>query len=58
MGKVDEMLALRRDIAERKINCRDNLKKILNEGQYNMVITAYRTHQSEKYQRMKSKGMQ
>jgi hypothetical protein len=57
MVKVDEMLALRRDIAERKTNCRDNLKKILNEEQYNTVITAYRAHQSEKYQRMKNKGM-
>jgi len=57
MGEVDEMLALRRDIAERKILCRDNLKKILNDDQYNMVITEYRKHQSEKYQRMKSKGM-
>jgi len=57
MSKVDEMLALRRDIAERKILCRDNLKKILNDDQYNMVITEYRKHQSEKYQRMKSKGM-
>ena len=57
MGKVDEMLALRRDIAERKVNCRDNLKKILNEDQYNLVVTAYREHQSEKFQRMKNKGM-
>jgi hypothetical protein len=46
MSKVDEMLTLRRDIAQRKVNCRDNLKKILNDEQYNTVITAYRKHQS------------
>lgn len=52
MSNVDEMLAVRRDIAERKVNCRDNLKKILNEQQYNMVITAYQEHMAAKYQMM------
>ena len=47
MSKVDEMLTLRRDIAERKVSCRDNLRKILNKEQYNTVITAYRQHQFE-----------
>ncbi|MCK5361044.1 MAG: hypothetical protein KAJ95_10485 [Gammaproteobacteria bacterium] len=57
MAKVDEMLALRRDIAARKANCRDNLKKILNEDQYNTVINAYSAHQSKKHQRMNNKSM-
>ena len=52
MSNVDEMLAVRRDIAERKVNCRDNLKNILNEQQYNMVITAYQEHMAAKYQMM------
>lgn len=52
MSNVDEMLAVRRDIAERKVNCRDNLKKILNEQQYTMVITAYQEHMAAKYQMM------
>ena len=52
MSKVDEMLAVRRDIAERKVNCRDNLKKILNEEQYNMVITTYQEHMAAKHQKM------
>ena len=58
MSQVDEMLVLRRDIAERKANCRDNLKKILNDEQYNLVIKTYRKHQSEKHQHMKRKSMQ
>ena len=37
MTRVDEMLAVRRSIAERKVNCRDNMKKILNDEQYNLV---------------------
>ena len=53
MSKVDEMLALRRDIAERKVNCRDNLKKILNEQQYNMVLTTYQEHMAARYQKMR-----
>ena len=52
MSKVDEMLAVRRDIAERKVNCRDNLKKILNEEQYNTVITTYQQHRAAKHQKM------
>ena len=52
MSKVDEMLAIRRSIAERKVNCRDNMKKILNEEQYNRVIQTYREHRAEKQQKM------
>lgn len=52
MSKVDEMLAIRRSIAERKVNCRDNMKKILNEEQYNRVIKTYREHRAEKQQKM------
>ena len=52
MSKVDEMLAVRRDIAERKVNCRDNMKKILNEEQYNTVITTYQQHRAAKHQKM------
>jgi len=52
MSKVDEMLAIRRSIAERKVNCRDNMKKILNEEQYNMVNKTYWEHRAEKQQKM------
>ena len=52
MSKVDEMLAVRRDIAERKVNCRDNLKKILNQEQYNMVITTYQQHRAARHHKM------
>jgi len=52
MSKVDEMLAIRRSIAERKVNCRDNKKKILNEEQYNRVNKTYREHRAEKQQKM------
>ena len=49
MSKVDEMRAVRRDIAERKINCRENLKKILNEAHYNTVITTYQQHRAARH---------
>ena len=52
MSKVDEMLAVRRDIAERKVNCRDNLKKKLNQEQYNMVITTYQQHRAARHHKM------
>lgn len=52
MSKVDEMLAVRRSIAERKVNYRDNIKKISNEEQYNMVIKTYREHRAAKQQKM------
>ena len=56
MSKVDEMLAVRREIAERKVNCRDNMKKILNEDQYNMVTTDYREHRAAKAAKHQHKG--
>ena len=52
MKKVDEMLAVRRSIAERKVNCRDNMKTILNEEQYNIVIKSYKEHRAAKQQKM------
>lgn len=52
MSKVDEMLAVRRDIAERKVSCRENLKKVLNEEQYNTVITTYQQHMATKHKKM------
>lgn len=52
MSKVDEMLAVRRSIAEGKVNCRDNLKIILNEEQYNIVVSAYQAHLAAKVEKM------
>lgn len=56
MSKVDEMLAVRREIAERKVNCRDNMKKILNEDQYKMITTAYQEHRAAKAAKHQHKG--
>lgn len=53
MGRMDEMLAVRRSIAERKVQCRDNLKKILTAEQYDMVISTYKAHRAAHYEKMK-----
>ena len=53
MARMDEMLAVRRSIAERKVQCRDNLKKILTTEQYDTVISTYKAHREAHYQKMK-----
>lgn len=57
MAKVDEMLAVRREIASRKVLCRDNLKRILSDEQYQRLITAYTEHRAARHQRMKQHMM-
>lgn len=57
MARMDEMLAVRRSIAERKVNCRDNLKKILTAEQYDTVISTYKAHRAAHQEKMKQHRM-
>lgn len=44
MGMYSDIAKTRRDIVTTKITCRDNLKRILTEEQFNKVIALYAAH--------------
>lgn len=44
MGMYSDIARVRRDIVTSKIACRDNLKRILTEEQFNKVIALYAAH--------------
>lgn len=41
---MDKVLSLRLQVAKRKIRCRENMKKVLNEQQWNKVVSLYQNN--------------
>jgi Spy/CpxP family protein refolding chaperone len=48
MAMLEEVLELRRRIAAGKIDCRDNMRKILTGEQFDQVVSLYRQRQAHR----------